>query len=60
MTRFFSSMVIFFSLALSLAFCGCKDPCEVYDSFDVPRGASFFFISARERSEGSRMCSVCE
>lgn len=31
MTRFSSSMVIFFFLLLSFAFCGCDDPCQSFD-----------------------------
>ena len=55
MTRLFSSMVVFFSMTLSIALCGCKDPCEVYDSFDVPRGASLFEY-IRESNQKEAAC----
>lgn len=55
MNRFFSPMVIFFSMALSFVFCGCKDPCESYDSFDVPRGASLFEY-IRESNQKEAAC----
>ena len=55
MTRFFSSMVVFFSMTLSIALCGCKDPCESYDSFDVPRGASLFEY-IRESNQKEAAC----
>lgn len=43
MCRSFSTVTfVLVSFFLPIAFCGCKDPCEVYDSFDVPRGASLF------------------
>ena len=55
MNRFFSPMVIFFSMALSFVFCGCKDPCESYDSFEVPRGASLFEY-IRESNQKEAAC----
>lgn len=53
MNRFFSSKVIFFSLALSITFCSCKDPCESYDSMDV---SDSFFEYLRESNQKEAAC----
>ena len=53
MNRFFSSKVVFFSMALSFAFCSCKDPCESYDSMDV---SDSFFEYIRESNQKEAAC----
>lgn len=53
MNRFFSSKVVFFSMALSFAFCSCKDPCESYDSMDV---SDSFFEYLRESNQKEAAC----
>lgn len=53
MYRLFSRQVVFFSMALSFAFCSCKDPCESYDSMDV---SDSFFEYLRESNQKEAAC----
>ena len=53
MSRLFSRQVVFFSMALSFAFCSCKDPCESYDSMDV---SDSFFEYLRESNQKEAAC----
>ena len=53
MYRLFSRQVVFFSMALSFAFCSCKDPCESYDSMDV---SDSFFEYIRESNRKEAAC----